>query len=95
MGFLAYRETILIVCIGFLVLQPGKVSGLGRKDLAPKWRSQLHLPFLRDLHIFKDVALEDLQRKLSLAPAPSVTFDPNQSDKRGVKRGSDPIHNRC
>ncbi|KAF3437688.1 hypothetical protein FNV43_RR20444 [Rhamnella rubrinervis] len=95
MGFLAYREAILILFIGFLVLQPVKVSGLGSKDLALRWRTKLHLPFLRDLHIVKDVALEDLQRKLSVAPAPSVTFDPNQSGKRGVRRGSDPIHNRC
>lgn len=93
MGILAYREAILILCIGFLALQPVKVSGLVSKDLALRW-SKMHLPFLTDLHIFKDVALEDLQRKLSLAPAPSVTFDPNQSDKRRVRRGSDPIHNR-
>lgn len=95
MGFLAYREAILILCIVFLALQPVKVSGLGSKDLALRWRSKVHLPFHRDLHISKDVALEDLQSKMSLAPAPSVTVDPNQSNKRRVRGGSDPIHNRC
>lgn len=95
MAFLAYRGAILVLCIGFLaLLQPVKVSGFGSKNLALRW-SKGNLPFVRDLHIFKDVALEDLERKLNLAPAPSLTFDPNQSNKRSVRRGSDPIHNRC
>ncbi|OIW18496.1 hypothetical protein TanjilG_13248 [Lupinus angustifolius] len=45
----------------------------------------------------KDLALRSnaAQSKLNLAPTPSMTFDPNQSNKRTVRKGSDPIHNRC
>ncbi|KAM6594020.1 hypothetical protein CsatA_001723 [Cannabis sativa] len=93
MGLLPNRVIpLLLLCIGFLALQPQNTSALGSKDLALRW-DKVKIPFLGDLHIFKSVAFEDLQRKLVLAPAPSVTFDPNQSNKRRVRRGSDPIHN--
>ncbi|KAK9926014.1 hypothetical protein M0R45_023270 [Rubus argutus] len=94
MGFLAYRGAILLVCIGFLALQPEKVSGLRSMDLALRW-DKGHFSFLNSLHVVKAVAVEDLQAKLSLAPAPAMTFDPSQSNKRKVRKGSDPIHNRC
>lgn len=94
MGFLAYRGAILLVCIGFLALQPGKVSGLRSMDLALRW-DKGHFSFLNSLHVVKAVSVEDLQAKLSLAPAPAMTFDPSQSNKRKVRKGSDPIHNRC
>ncbi|PQQ10203.1 hypothetical protein Pyn_16404 [Prunus yedoensis var. nudiflora] len=93
MGFLAYRSAVLFVCIGFLALQPEKVSGLRSMDLALRW-DKGHMSFLKSLHLVEAVAVEDLQAKLSLAPAPSMTFDPNQSNKRKVRKGSDPIHNR-
>ncbi|EYU35833.1 hypothetical protein ABFS82_09G039000 [Erythranthe guttata] len=32
---------------------------------------------------------------LNIAPSPSKTFNPNESQKRRVRRGSDPIHNKC
>ncbi|CAL9031289.1 unnamed protein product [Prunus brigantina] len=75
-------------------LQPEKVSGLRSMDLALRW-DKGHMSFLKSLHLVKAVAVEDLQAKLSLAPAPSMTFDPNQLNKRKVRKGSDPIHNRC
>lgn len=94
MGLLANRVALLLLCIGFLALAPENTCALRSKDLALRWNKG-QLPFLGSMHIFKAVAQEDLQRKLDLAPAPSVTFDPNQSNKRRVRRGSDPIHNRC
>ncbi|PON93588.1 CLAVATA3/ESR-RELATED [Trema orientale] len=96
MGLLANRVALLLLLlsVGFLALLPENTSALRSKDLALKW-DKGKLPFLGNLHIFKAVALGDLERKLDLAPAPSVTFDPNQSNKRRVRRGSDPIHNRC
>ncbi|KAK9278045.1 hypothetical protein L1049_027602 [Liquidambar formosana] len=94
MGFSAYRVVILLVCIVFLAVQPEKVDGLKSIDLALKW-DKGQLLFLRNSRILNAVAVEDLPTKPSLAPAPSMMFDPNQSDKRRVRRGSDPIHNRC
>ncbi|KAJ4824207.1 hypothetical protein Tsubulata_013063 [Turnera subulata] len=94
MGFLAHREVILLLCIFHFAVQTEKVSGLTSIDLALRWNQRL-LPFSHISRILKTVALDDLQPKAGLAPAPSMMFDPNQSDKRRVRRGSDPIHNRC
>lgn len=82
-------------CIGILASEPYQVCSLRSKDLALR-RGNEKLPFLRNYHFrsLKGVATEDLQAKLELAPAPSVTFDPDQSNKRTVSKGSDPIHNR-
>lgn len=94
MALLVYRGIILLACIGFLVLQPDRASGLRKIDLVLRWDKEL-LPFVRHSRILKAAALKDLQTIPSLAPAPSTMFDPNQSDKRQVRKGSDPIHNRC
>lgn len=42
------------------------------------------------------VSVPDMVKKTISAEAPSwgEFFDPNQSDKRRVPKGSDPIHNR-
>ncbi|KAK7292207.1 hypothetical protein RIF29_07983 [Crotalaria pallida] len=95
MSLLTYRGFFVLVCVvGFLASQPFKVSALRSKDLALRW-DEGQLPFVRSFRILKAVTTEDLQSKLELAPAPSITFDPNQSNKRTVRKGSDPIHNRC
>ncbi|XP_062169129.1 CLAVATA3/ESR (CLE)-related protein 45 [Alnus glutinosa] len=94
MGPLASRGVFLLVCIGLLALQPEQVSGLRSIDLALKW-GEGQSPFLKHLRVLAVVAEEeDVHMKLSLAPAPSIMFDPNQSNKRSVRKGSDPIHNR-
>ncbi|KAI9117238.1 hypothetical protein K1719_011404 [Acacia pycnantha] len=94
MSFLSLRRLFVFVCIGILASQPCKVCGLRSKDLALRWHNE-QLPYVRSFRILKDGAkMEDLQAKLDLAPAPSMSFDPNQSNKRTVKKGSDPIHNR-
>ncbi|GAV60984.1 hypothetical protein CFOL_v3_04512, partial [Cephalotus follicularis] len=94
MGFLVYKGFILVVCIGVLALQVDKVSSLRSIDHALKWHKGT-LPFDRSLHITRAVAVEDLQKMSNSAPSPSIMFDPNQSNKRSVPKGSDPIHNRC
>ena len=88
------RGFILLACIGFLLLQPEMVSGLRGIDLALKWDKRL-LPFVQNSRILKADAVDSFQTRQNLAPAPSMMFDPNQSNKRRVKKGSDPIHNRC
>ncbi|XVE54790.1 hypothetical protein DITRI_Ditri03aG0110600 [Diplodiscus trichospermus] len=97
MVFSVNRSFILVACIGLLVLQPGMVCCLRGIDVALRWHKGLSLfPFVPNSRILKDVAaVEPLQTRQNLAPAPSMMLDPNQSDKRGVRKGSDPIHNRC
>ncbi|XVF09068.1 hypothetical protein REPUB_Repub07fG0059200 [Reevesia pubescens] len=94
MDFSVNRGFILLACIGLLVLQPEMVSGLRSIDLALKWDKGL-LPFVQNSRILEAVAVDSFQTRQNLAPAPSMMFDPNQSNKRRVKKGSDPIHNRC
>ena len=96
MVFAVNRGFILLACIGLLVLQPEMVSGLRGIDLALKWDKGL-LPFVKNSRILKAVAVDYWQTRQNLAPAPAplMMFDLNQSNKRGVKKGSDPIHNRC
>ncbi|TKY55090.1 hypothetical protein E2542_SST19504 [Spatholobus suberectus] len=93
MSLLTFRGFFVLVCVGILASQPFKVSGLRSKDLALRWDEGL-LPFVRSFRVLQAVAVKDLQSKVELAPA-SMTFDPNQSDKRTVRKGPDPIHNRC
>ncbi|CDP20950.1 unnamed protein product [Coffea canephora] len=94
MSFSSCRMIILIVCIGSFCFQPEKVSGLRSIDLALRLHEG-ELLFLRSSRILNSVASEGLHVQLNLAPAPATMFDPNQSNKRRVRRGSDPIHNRC
>ncbi|KAG4118716.1 hypothetical protein ERO13_D11G034500v2 [Gossypium hirsutum] len=86
------RGSIVIViacCIGLMVVvQPDRVSGLA---------------FVGRSGIVKAVVtVEALQTRQDLGPvssssssSSSVMFDPNRSNKRKFKRGSDPIHDRC
>ncbi|PUZ76255.1 hypothetical protein GQ55_1G274600 [Panicum hallii var. hallii] len=37
----------------------------------------------------------DTPEKKRAAAAPSAVFDPDRMSKRRVRRGSDPIHNKC
>lgn len=90
----AYRVVILVIFVGFLAVQPEKVYALRSIDLALRWHSG-HVLFLKNSRILLAVATKELHTKPSLAPAPSIMVDPNQSSKRRVRRGSDPIHNRC
>lgn len=78
----------MILSIGFVFsFQLEKASALTSMDLV-----------LRSSRVLQAVAMQDLhnaQMNAAAAAAPSMSVDPNQSDKRTVKKGSDPIHNRC
>ncbi|KAF8399478.1 hypothetical protein HHK36_015344 [Tetracentron sinense] len=84
---------ILLICFGFLAVQPEKVSGLRSIDLVLRWDKE-HGLVPKHARILKAVAMEELNTEKKSAPSPP-TFDPNRSSKRRVRRGSDPIHNRC
>ncbi|KAL0355749.1 UNVERIFIED_CONTAM: hypothetical protein Sradi_4021800 [Sesamum radiatum] len=88
MSCLAYRIIVLAVfLVGLLSIQPANVSASRSIDLA-----------VRHSRVLKAAggALQDLNVPRDIAPSPATTFDPmNQSQKRRVRRGSDPIHNKC
>ncbi|CAA2986706.1 Hypothetical predicted protein [Olea europaea subsp. europaea] len=90
-----WRVIILVIfCIGVFSIQPEMVSGRRSIDLARRWERG-EMSVLRSSRALKAVALQDLGAALNIAPSPGMTYDPNQSEKRRVDRGSDPIHNRC
>ncbi|KAL0416616.1 UNVERIFIED_CONTAM: hypothetical protein Slati_3493500 [Sesamum latifolium] len=88
MSCLAYRIILLAVfVVGLLSVQPTDVSASRSIDLA-----------VRHSRVLKAGAgaLQDLNVPRDIAPSPATTFDPmTESQKRRVRRGSDPIHNKC
>lgn len=95
MGVLIHRVAMLLLCILFLALQPEGASGLRNIDLALRW-DKVHIPIFNSFKFVKDVSVEDdWERALAFAPAPLTGFDPTQLNKRRIRRGSDPIHNKC
>ncbi|KAH6758439.1 hypothetical protein C2S51_018674 [Perilla frutescens var. frutescens] len=98
MWCLTHRIIVLVFfCVGFLSIQPETASASRNIDLALTWGrggggGRL---LLRSPRILKAAAaLEETNMPFNIAPSPAMTFDPNQSEKRTVRGGSDPIHNR-
>ncbi|KAK9066545.1 hypothetical protein SSX86_013868 [Deinandra increscens subsp. villosa] len=81
MGITSNTVTIL-ACIVFLTIHSENVYALRGINLAVKWSEEK--PFSRGSSF-----------QGTIAPTPSIMFDPNISSKRRVRRGSDPIHNKC
>ncbi|KAK2969006.1 hypothetical protein RJ640_007871 [Escallonia rubra] len=74
-------------------VQADIVSGLRSKELALRCSEEGHrLRPLRE-RVLEEVVTTDLTAVNKPAVA-SKKFDPNQSSKRKVRKGSDPIHNR-
>ncbi|KAK1313272.1 hypothetical protein QJS10_CPA06g00513 [Acorus calamus] len=86
MVFSSYRLVIIFICIGCLAVQPHRVSAVRGIDFVLSKSTMAR--------VLRDFVTEELNTMKNLAPAP-LPFDPNQSSKRRVRRGSDPIHNRC
>ncbi|KGN63668.1 hypothetical protein Csa_014085 [Cucumis sativus] len=87
------RFVFVVACFLLCVLdqQPQTTAnGLSTIDAALKW-----VAFKSTNTINTHKADSSDEKNLNLAaPSPAMNFDPNQSNKRGVKKGSDPIHNR-
>ncbi|KAF8104247.1 hypothetical protein N665_0176s0057 [Sinapis alba] len=89
-----HRGMFLLLGIAFFVLlQTDKVSSL-------RWERDMRLQLLtvHPLRVLEESSSSsskegDLDTNGDLAP--SVMYDPNQSVKRKIGRGSDPIHNKC
>ncbi|KAL0364683.1 UNVERIFIED_CONTAM: hypothetical protein Sangu_0565900 [Sesamum angustifolium] len=86
---LTYKIIILVLfCIGLLSVQTENVSA------SRSWSGEGRL-LLRSSHVLNTDALQQTMNvPLNVAPPPAMAFDPNQSGKRQVRGGSDPIHNR-
>lgn len=86
-----HRIIILaIFSIGLLSIKLESVSGLRTIDLSLRrdGRERLILTSTR-------FARKSLDEPTNLAPSPATALDPDESQKRRVRRGSDPIHNKC
>ncbi|KAD4385313.1 hypothetical protein E3N88_25481 [Mikania micrantha] len=75
---------MIFVCI-ILSTQSEKVSARRNIDLAFRWGEERL--FSRHSRVLK------VDELVNIAPTPAMMFDPNQSNKRRIRRGSDPIHN--
>ncbi|XP_020255052.1 uncharacterized protein LOC109832008 [Asparagus officinalis] len=84
----ACRLLVLLLLVS-IALAPYKALGLRNLDLALR-RGAAEEP--RDAKEADVVGFD--AKKGSEAPSPS-SFDLNGTSKRRVRRGSDPIHNRC
>lgn len=93
MVFSTQRALILLICIGFLAVKPDKVSGMRSIDLVLRQNRHDHMLAPKNQRILKAVSMEDLNKGEKSATV-NKKFDLNQSSKRRVRRGSDPIHNR-
>ncbi|OWM90412.1 hypothetical protein CDL15_Pgr014715 [Punica granatum] len=83
---------IVLLCLEVLVVLPGNVSAVRRADLV--LANEEHL-VRRSLMVASVPELVNEKQSFAHAPSMGAFFDPNQSNKRGVPKGSDPIHNRC
>ncbi|GMI99897.1 hypothetical protein HRI_003659000 [Hibiscus trionum] len=79
-------KTVLmfLVILGLLAVQPVEVSGLRNMDL---------VVFRHNQRVLQAVDTKGMNTEKKPAFG-NNGFDPNQSSKRRVRRGSDPIHNR-
>ena len=94
MVFATQRVLILLICIGLLSFQPDKVSGLRSIDIALRKQKEDNHIFLQSRRTLKVVKTEEKLNPETKSTGQNNKLDPNQSTKRQVRRGSDPIHNR-
>ncbi|KAG9451294.1 hypothetical protein H6P81_011259 [Aristolochia fimbriata] len=94
MGFCTCKVLLILLCLGSLALLQHKVSGLSSIDHVLRRSEEHGRPREFKPRMLKDTAVQNLNTKEKAGPPPSSS-DPYQSSKRRVRRGSDPIHNRC
>lgn len=93
MVFSAHRVLILLFCIGLIAVQPDKAYGMTSIELVLRHIRIATRTQPQRQRILKDVTMQGMDTKKKSAHLDN-TFDPNQSSKRPVGKGSDPIHNR-
>ena len=93
MVFSTQRLFILLICIGFFTVEPAKGSSLRSIYIVLRWSKEDDGPALNYQRTLNAVEMQTVNTEKEHAPV-NKTLDPNQSSKRRVRRGSDPIHNR-
>lgn len=68
MVFSAPRVLVFLICIGFLAVEPDKVSGLRSIDLVLRQSQEDHMLAPKNQRILKAVVVEDLNREEKAAP---------------------------
>lgn len=95
MEFTTHRVVILLICIGFLALQTNRVSCLRSIGITLRETTQVDDKVPLNQRMLKAVNMEEVNmKKMKNSTSLNDKFDPNQSSKRKVGRGADPIHNR-
>ncbi|XP_022734971.1 CLAVATA3/ESR (CLE)-related protein 45 [Durio zibethinus] len=91
----AQRVLIFLIIFELLAVQADKVSGLRRIDLVFTYSQEEDgIASRRNRRILEAADMKGMGTGKNLPAPVNNTFDPNQSSKRRVRRGSDPIHNR-
>ncbi|KAI3467347.1 hypothetical protein Pfo_024010 [Paulownia fortunei] len=88
-----HRSFVVFICIGLLAFHPHDVWGLRSAGLLLRRGIEDQPLMIKNHRMLKAVDTNSLNTDKKQAPV-NRTFDPNQSSKRKVRRGSDPIHNR-
>ncbi|KAJ6899895.1 hypothetical protein NC652_026138 [Populus alba x Populus x berolinensis] len=92
MVFCSRRVLILLICIGFIAVQPHKLYGLTSVEVILRHDRKAHGTLPHSQRSLKDVDMQGMDTKTSAQA--NKRFDPSQTSKRRARRGSDPIHNR-
>ncbi|KAK3421911.1 hypothetical protein EUGRSUZ_G02504 [Eucalyptus grandis] len=92
MNVLVQRTFIFVILVGSLAVNPSQVSGFTSAELLTRKAGEDQHIASSSRRLLKDTSTELMTGKASAGKAAS--FDANQSSKRKVHGGSDPIHNR-
>nr|KJB30400.1 hypothetical protein B456_005G141500 [Gossypium raimondii] len=82
------RVLLFLIFFGLLAIQADKVCGLRGLHFVLKQREEG-----KGIVTRKAVEMKEMRTEQKPLPVNNKT-DPNESSKRRVRRGSDPIHNR-
>ncbi|KAJ6312115.1 hypothetical protein OIU76_012062 [Salix suchowensis] len=88
----SHRVLVLLICIGFIAVQPDKLHGLTSVEMILRHDQRAHGTPPHNQRSLKDVNWQGMGTKKSAKA--NMTLDASQTSKRGARRGSDPIHNR-
>ncbi|KAI3429159.1 uncharacterized protein J3R85_008579 [Psidium guajava] len=92
MNVLVQRTFFFVILVGLLAVSPSQVSGFTSVELLARTAGEdCHIASL-NRRLLKDASTEMMTGKTSADKATGV--DHEQSSKRQVRGGSDPIHNR-
>lgn len=89
-----HRMFILLICTGLLAVQPNQVSSLKSSGLVLGLSKEDHGIVSFSRRMLKEASKVKLDAGVKTATG-TGKMDPNQSSKRRVRKGSDPIHNKC